>query len=197
MIESTFKYEFSLTASSLRVNEMILFATKYINEGLLEFKSDKGTTNKRMVSEFKKRIDNLTVNQQELLLNSNFSNQKQLAFLSACKTYSLLRVFVIEVVREKYLIMDFNLSDTDYISFIRRKEINHDELANLTDQTQAKVKQVIFKILEQAGIIDNVRDKEIQLQLLGESTKKSIIEDNPEWLKVFLLSDMDIQNELN
>lgn len=197
MIESTFKYEFSLTGSSLRVNEMILFATKYINQGLLEFKSDKGTTNKRMVSEFKKRIDNLTVSQQELLLNSNFSNQKQLAFLSACKTYSLLRDFVIEVVREKYLIMDFNLSDTDYISFIRRKEINHDELANLTDQTQAKVKQVIFKILEQAGIIDNVRDKEIQLQLLGESTKKSIIEDNPEWLKVFLLSDMDIQNELN
>lgn len=197
MIESTFKYEFSLTGSSLRVNEMILFATKYINQGLLEFKSDKGTTNKRMVSEFKKRIDNLTVSQQELLLNSNFSNQKQLAFLSACKTYSLLRDFVIEVVREKYLIMDFNLSDTDYISFIRRKEINHDELANLTDQTQAKVKQVVFKILEQAGIIDNVRDKEIQLQLLGESTKKSIIEDNPEWLKVFLLSDMDIQNELN
>jgi hypothetical protein len=197
MIESTFKYEFSLTGSSLRVNEMILFATKYINQGLLEFKSDKGTTNKRMVSEFKKRIDNLTVSQQELLLNSNFSNQKQLAFLSACKTYSLLRDFVIEVVREKYLIMDFNLSDTDYISFIRRKEINHDELANLTDQTQAKVKQVVFKILEQAGIINNVRDKEIQLQLLGESTKKSIIEDNPEWLKVFLLSDMDIQNELN
>jgi len=197
MIESTFKYEFSLTASSLRVNEMILFATKYINEGLLEFKSDKGTTNKRMVSEFKKRIDNLTVNQQELLLNSNFSNQKQLAFLSVCKTYSLLRDFVIEVVREKFLIMDYNLTETDYISFIRRKEINHDELANLTDQTQAKVKQVIFKILEQACIIDNVRDKEIQLQLLGASTKKSIIEDNPEWLKVFLLSDMDIQNELN
>jgi len=197
MTESTFKYEFSLTGSSLRVNEMILFATKYINEGLLEFKSDKGTTNKRMVSEFKKRIDNLTVNQQELLLNSNFSNQKQLAFLSACKTYSLLRDFVIEVVREKFLIMDYNLTETDYISFIRRKEINHDELANLTDQTQAKVKQVIFKILEQAGIIDNVRDKEIQLQILGASTKKSIIEDNPEWLKVFLLSDMDIQNELN
>ena len=197
MTESTFKYEFSLTGSSLRVNEMVLFATKYINEGLLEFKSDKGTTNKRMVSEFKKRIDNLTVNQQELLLNSNFSNQKQLAFLSACKTYSLLRDFVIEVVREKFLIMDYNLTETDYISFIRRKEINHDELANLTDQTQAKVKQVIFKILEQAGIIDNVRNKEIQLQILGASTKKSIIEDNPEWLKVFLLSDMDIQNELN
>ena len=68
--------------------------------------------------------------------------------------------------------MDFNLTDTDYISFIRRKEINHDELANLTDQTQAKVKQVIFKILEQAGIIDNVRDKEIQLQIIRGINQK-------------------------
>lgn len=197
MTDSIFKYDFSLTGSSLRVNEMVSFATKYVNDGLLEFKSDKGTTNKRMVSEFKKRIDNLTINQQEIFLNSNFSTQKNIAFLSACKTYGLLRDFVIDVVREKFLIMDYNLTETDYISFIRRKEINHDELANLTDQTQAKVKQVIFKILEQAGIIDNVRNKEIQLQILGASTKKSIIEDNPEWLKVFLLSDMDIQNELN
>ena len=101
--------------------------------------------------------------------------------------------FVIKLNKKKFKDLNVRIED----NFIRRKEINHDELANLTDQTQAKVKQVIFKILEQAGIIDNVRDKEIQLQLLEGSTKKSIIEDNPEWLKVFLLSDMDIQNELN
>ena len=71
--------------------------------------------------------------------------------------------------------MDYNLTETDYISFIRRKEINHDELANLTDQTQAKVKQVIFKILEQAGIIDNVEDKEIQLQILGDQPKSLLL----------------------
>jgi hypothetical protein len=56
MIESNLKYEFSFTASSLRVNDMVLFATKYLNEGVMEFSSDKGTTNKRMVSEFKKRV---------------------------------------------------------------------------------------------------------------------------------------------
>ena len=59
MIESTLKYEFSFTASYLRVNDMVLFATKYLNEGVMEFNSDKGTINKRMVSEFKKSIDNL------------------------------------------------------------------------------------------------------------------------------------------
>ena len=42
--------------------------------------------------------------------------------------------------------MDFNLTDTDYLSFIRRKEVDHDELAELTDLTQGKVKQVIRRI---------------------------------------------------
>ena len=197
MIESTQKYEFSLTGSSLRVNDMVLFASKYVSEAVAEFKSDKGTTNKRMVSEFKKRIDTLTHDQQLLFVDGDFSTQKHLAFLSACKTYSLLRDFVIEVVREKFLIMDFSLTDTDYLSFIRRKEVDHDELAELTDQTQGKVKQVIFKILEQAGIIDNIKNKEIQLQLLDGPTKRVIVEDNPDWLKVFLMSDIDIQTVID
>ena len=197
MIESKLKYEFSLTGSSLRVNDMVLFASKYVNEGVAEFKSDKGTTNKRMVSEFKKRIDNLTRNQQLLFIEGDFSTQKHLAFLSACKTYSLLRDFVIEVVREKFLIMDFNLTDTDYLSFIRRKEVDHDELAELTDLTQGKIKQVIFKILEQGGIIESVKSKEIQLQILERKTKRVIVDDNPEWLKIFLMSDSDIQSFVN
>ncbi len=197
MIESKLKYEFSLTGSSLRVNDMVLFASKYVSEGVAEFKSDKGTTNKRMVSEFKKRIDNLTRNQQLLFIEGDFSTQKHLAFLSACKTYSLLRDFVIEVVREKFLIMDFNLTDTDYLSFIRRKEVDHDELAELTDLTQGKIKQVIFKILEQGGIIESVKSKEIQLQILERKTKRVIVDDNPEWLKIFLMSDSDIQSFVN
>jgi hypothetical protein len=197
MIESKLKYEFSLTGSSLRVNDMVLFATKYVVDGVAEFKSDKGTTNKRMVSEFKKRIDNLTHNQQLLFIEGNFSTQKHLAFLSACKSYSLLRDFVIEVVREKFLIMDFNLTDTDYLSFIRRKEIEHDELAELTDLTQGKVKQVIFKILEQGGIIESIKTKEIQLQILEGKIKRVIVDDNPEWLKIFLMSDSDIQSLIN
>lgn len=197
MIESKLKYEFSLTGSSLRVNDMVLFSSKYVNEGVAEFKSDKGTTNKRMVSEFKKRIDNLTRNQQLLFIEGDFSTQKHLAFLSACKTYSLLRDFVIEVVREKFLIMDFNLTDTDYLSFIRRKEVDHDELAELTDLTQGKIKQVIFKILEQGGIIESIKSKEIQLQILERKTKRVIVDDNPEWLKIFLMSDSDIQSFVN
>ena len=64
----------------LTVNDMVLFASKYVNEGVAEFKSDKGTTNKRMVSEFKKRIDNLTHDQQLLFIDGDFSTQKHFIY---------------------------------------------------------------------------------------------------------------------
>jgi len=48
-------------------------------------------------------------------------------------------------------------------------------------------------MLEQAGIINNVKSRIIQPQLLESDTLKVIIEDNPELLKVFLYSDIDIQ----
>ena len=64
----------------------------------------------------------------------------------------------------------------------------------LTEVTQKKVKQVTFKILEQAGLINNVRSKMIQPQIIESETRKAILADNAELFKIFLLSDFDIEN---
>jgi hypothetical protein len=65
-------------------------------------------------------------------------------------------------------------------------------LERLAFSTQKKVKQLAFKILEQAGIIDDIKSKIIQPQLLSSELVDAIMEDNPEWLKVFLYSDNEI-----
>ena len=52
---------------------------------------------------------------------------------------------------------------------------------------------MIFKILEQAGILNNIKDREIQLQILDQPVMEVIIEDSPEWLMIFMMSDYDIQ----
>jgi hypothetical protein len=65
---------------------------------------------------------------------------------------------------------------------------------NLTEITQNKIRQVTFKILEQAGIIDDVKSKTIQPQLLEQNVIRAIAEDDKEWLKIFLMSDLDIEN---
>jgi hypothetical protein len=195
------KYSFSFTASSLRLKDMIIVAQHQVNNTEIDYVdilgNGKSVTGKRMLSEYNKRLAVLTDKQLSLLADSDLVVQKQIAFLSVCKTYAFIRDFVIEVLREKALIFDYDITDGDYISFFRRKNELHTEMDNLTDKTQYKLKQVTFKILEESGIIDSVKQRQIQPQILDTQTISVIISDNKEWLKVFLMSDIDIENISN
>lgn len=193
----TNKYDFSFTASSLRLNEMLLVARAYHDDVEVDYTNDlgggKSSTGKRMLSEFKKRISHLTPVQVEVLLNSDLVTQKQLTLVSVCKSYSFIREFIVEVVREKVLVYDYQITDGDYISFYRRKFDLHEEMDSLTELTEKKIKQVTFKILEQAGLINDIKNKIIQPQIIDYKLIKALVQDNPNWLKVLLVSDMDIQ----
>jgi hypothetical protein len=193
----TSKYDFSFTASSLRLNEMLIVANAhqkgvevdYVNE----LGAGKSSTGKRMLSEFKKRISHLTNLQIQVLLNGDLVTQKQLTLVSVCKAYSFIREFIVEVVREKVLVYDYQITDGDYISFYRRKFDSHEEMDSLTELTEKKIKQVTFKILEQAGLINDIKNRIIQPQIIDYKLLKVLVEDNPNWLKVLLVSDMDIK----
>jgi response regulator RpfG family c-di-GMP phosphodiesterase len=191
------KYNFSFTGFSLRVNEMTKVA-EAINEGLpietADFGNGNRNTGHRKLAEIKKRLNKLTDKEVHLFISGDFIIQKQIAFLSVCKSHKFIRDFVVEVLREKLLVFDYQLSEGDYISFYRRKSELHPEMEKLTEITAYKIKQVTFKILEQAGIIDNIKTKVIQPQLLDTSVTNTIAFDNKEWLKVFFMSDMDIEN---
>ena len=192
------KYEFSFTASSLRLNEMILLANSVIDRREFDYinklGNGKAATGKRLFTELNKRLSKLTDVQIALLAHADLISQNQIAFLSVCKTYGFLRDFVVEIVREKFLVFDNEITEGEYISFFRRKTDLHPEMDELTEITQKKIRQVTFKILEQAGIIDNVKTKIIQPQLLDKNVIDAIIADDSDWLKIFLISDMDIVN---
>lgn len=197
----TDKYDFSFTALSLRLNEMLLVAEAakggkeidYVNE----LGGGKSSTGKRMFSEFKKRLAFLTPKQIEILLESSLVTQKQIALVSICKSYGFIRDFVIEVLREKLLLYDYEITEGDYISFYRRKFELHEEMDSLTELTEKKIRQVTFKILEQAGLINDIKSRIIQPQIIEFKLIKAIVQDNPNWLKVLLLSDMDIERAKN
>lgn len=191
------KYKFSFTAASLRTRDLVSIAmreTAQKNDDIeLVLGNGKSSTGKRLLIELNNWLSTLTKQQIEVLKNDTFKAQNEIAFLAVCKYFDFIREFVIEVVREKYIVFDYELTDGDYLSFFRRKSEFHPEMDSLTDITQKKLKQVIFKMLEQAGIINNIKSRIIQPQLLESDTQKAIIEDNPELLKVFLYSDIDIQ----
>ncbi len=192
------KYQFSFTAASLRLTDFVHVARLIVNKEEVDYVNllgaGKSATGKRMMHEYEKRLAALTPNQLRILSEGNLAAQKQLAFLAICKTYAFIREFIVEVLREKVFLFDFELTDGDFISFLRRKQDSHPELETITENTRYKIRQVTFKMLEQAGIIDSIKNRKIQLQIIDRTVAKVIAEDNNEWFKVLLVSDMDIKD---
>lgn len=190
------KYNFSFVACSLRVNEMVEVANLLSQNKSIsveKFGNGNSSTGKRLLVEMRKRIEILTSNELELLLNGDYVVKRQIALLSVCKVHRFIFEFLLEVVRERYLSFQNVISVGSYNSFFSAKLEEKNELNKLTDSTKNKIRQVLFKILEQSGIINSVRNKIIQPQILSEKVYQAIIFDNSKWLKIYLLEDSEIQ----
>ena len=196
------KYRLSFTAASLRLQEMSEFAREYKEKGLdsiskdLIIKGGNERTAEREFREIKFRINTLTDRQIEILAYGDLLSQKQIALLSMCKLYAFIRDFIVEVLRNKAIVFDYQLTEGEYVTFFRRKSEVHPELEEMAESTEKKIKQLTYKVLEQAGMIDNVRTKKIIPQIVGPQVINAIQEDDPEWLKIFLLSDLEISNRV-
>lgn len=197
------KYIFSFTGASMNIHDFTRLA-KYVEENEMDtnkqipdpdiiMRRPNSRTNKREFSELIKRYKQLTDKQRSLLTQVDITGQKQLALLGVVKAYSFIKDFIIEVVREKFFMLDFKLSNGDYQSFFNRKIIAHPELEAFSDSTAKKARQVVFKILEQGGLIDSTKNRNILPQIVGQDVINVIMKDNPELLKVFLMTDAEIK----
>lgn len=202
MVENN-KYILSFTAASLRLTEMVKVASALrdddstnlneVRDSRIVFGSIKNRTTEKEFREIKHRLEKLTSDQLEVLVHGDLISQKQIAFLGVCKHYDFIRDFTVDVIRDKALVFDYQIHESDFNSFINSKLSTHPELEEFSETTLKKGKQVMFRILEQAGIINNAVDKMIQPQLLQKDVIKSIVVDDPQWLKIFLMPDNDIK----
>jgi hypothetical protein len=164
-----------------------------VRESRVVFNSVKTRTSDREFREIRKRLDKLTPDQINILIHGDLISQKQIAFLAVCKHYDFIRDFTIDVIRDKALVYDYTINESDYNSFINGRIHIHPELEDFSDSTLKKAKQVLFHILEQAGIIDTAVNKRIQPQLIQADVIKAITKDDPAWLKIFMMPDKDIK----
>jgi hypothetical protein len=150
-------------------------------------------TNKREFQELIKRYKLLTENQKAVLSQTDVTGQRQIAMLGICKAYPFIQDFIIEVVRDKYLSLDFQLTDGDYQTFINRKLHLHPELEGFSDSTEKKARQVVWKILEESGIINNTNERHILPQFVDRKVINAILSDDVNLLKIFLMTERDIK----
>ena len=124
------KYKLSFTAASLRLNEMVKVARTASDMGVSDlrkledsgvvFSSVKSGTSNREFREIRLRLEKLLPEQTDILINGDLESQKHIAFLAVCKHYSFIRDFTIEVLRDKALVFDYTINESDFNSFIDR-----------------------------------------------------------------------------
>ncbi|MBW7869161.1 MAG: DUF1819 family protein [Brumimicrobium sp.] len=193
------KYLLSYTAASLRVHDSINVIKAFLENNIEQVDvvigNGKIATGRRIRIEIERRINNLTQRQLDFILEASIDDARRVLFLAICKTYSFIHEFVVEVLREKIFRFDYEITEGDYYSFYNRKTTLHPELEALSESSQYKIKQVLFKILEEAKIIDSTTKKNIQYPFLTAELTQLIAEDNPEYLKIFFVNDNDIKRE--
>jgi len=197
------KYKLSFTAASLRLNEMVKVARyalehnveelQQVRDSHIVFGSVKLRTTEREFREIKNRLEKLTPEQLDVLAHGDYISQKHIAFLSVCKHYDFIKDFTVDIIRDKALVFNYQINESDINAFINSKISSHPELEEFSESTLKKGIQVMFRILEQSGILNNAVEKTIQPQVLLPEVIKSILVDDPQWLKIFLMSDKDIK----
>lgn len=202
------KYSFSFTGASALIAETMIIAEEFnklkdwkdvelsvIDSNLLN--KTKQATIKREFSEIKKRLLSLTPDQLYLMNHGSLDDAKAMILLSLVKSYEYLKDFIVEVIRNKYLIFDRVLSETDYSRFFNTKSLSRPELNTITEVTARKVKQVVFKLLAQMGIITHPKNGIILKPILSNEVLEVISKEDPSYLASFLYSNEEINVLIN
>lgn len=158
------KYKLSFTAAGLSVSESVRIAEVYldcmdwtktsaiIKEGnLLQSRTNSRT--ERVARELIQRLKFLSDEQIALLVEGTLQEQRYILWFAVCQTYDLIREFAQEVLVEKYLSVDYEISELAYDAFFNRKADWNEELELITASTKIKLKTVIFRMMREAGLL--------------------------------------------
>jgi hypothetical protein len=190
----TQKYRLSFTAASLSINESVNIAEVYIKyrdwdetkkivreNNLLQSRTTSRTV--RVLAELIPRLEQLSDQQLNLLVEGSLAEQKYLLWFTICKTYSLIKEFAIEVLREKFLSRNIKITELDYDAFFNRKADWDDGLENITTLTRKKIRQVVFHMMREADLLTD--DNTILRAMFSNKLIEALKPDAPMSFEIF------------
>lgn len=162
--EAQSRYALSFTSGSLFMREALIVAPLFLRErdwpkvrqlveegNLLQARTR--SSGIRLAREVVKRLEVLSVDELELLLDSTLTERGHILWAAACRRYALIGEFAEEVLRERFLVLTPALNYDDFDSFIRGKALWHEEIATLKDSTLQKLRSTLFRMMVEAGLL--------------------------------------------
>ncbi|MCK6600087.1 MAG: DUF1819 family protein [Bdellovibrionaceae bacterium] len=200
------KYNMSFTAGGLFLLESLPVAEAYlqfrswekVNELVLAENTIQSKTNASLVRfnrEIVSRLQLLTDDQIKLLVEGSIAERKLILWVAICRKHKFINDFATEVIREKFLQLNFKVTYKDFDIFFNKKSEWHDELDHLTDSSRSKVRQVLFRMMRESDILlDNDEINRIHLTSRFIETMKRT---NRAEFSIFPITELEITKALD
>jgi hypothetical protein len=200
------RYRISFTSGSLYHRESVKLAELYLSlrdweavraqalrDNLLQARTE--STAKRTCREALARLQRLNDRELAFLPEANHQDQAHLLWVAVCRLYRLIADFAVEVIHERFVTLNLGLSFEDFDAFYNRKSEWHEELDNASASTRNKLRQVLFRMLREAGLLG--KDNTIHAVLLSPRLVELLCQHQPDECLYFPVHESDIKGMSN
>ena len=163
---NTEKYSLSFVGGALFHRESVRLAGLYLEKGdwnevrdeviarnLLQTRTTSSA--KRICREICSRLKHLNKDELELLVEGDHQEQAYLLWVAVCRHHRFIYEFSVEVIRERFLTLRYDLGYEDFDAFFNAKMEWHEELEKVATTTRNKLRQVLFRMLREAEILSS------------------------------------------
>ena len=112
------------------------------------------------------------------LANAPIEVAKQINLYAMMRYNRLVREFMEDLIGEKYRQHDFSYTKKDINVFFSRLREQNDDIAAWSEQTIAKLKQVLTKCLIETEMLDSFRDHDLNPIFISAELESGIRENN-------------------
>ncbi|MEA3336899.1 MAG: DUF1819 family protein [Chloroflexota bacterium] len=142
---------------------------------------------KRVFREARARLQTLTPPQMALLVDGLRQEQNCLLWLAICKRFLFIHDFAVEVLREKFLLLNPVLTQNDYDQFFANKTEWHPELEALALSTRKKQREIVFRMLREGELLST--DGVIIPPIFSPHLVQVITQDDPAYFQIYPTPD--------
>ena len=202
-IPSQSPYSFGFTAGGLGLVYCQVLAGLYLELGDWQkvrtvalstnaLRQGRSASSVRVEREFRQRVATLTPDQMRLLAEGSGDVTRPLALLAAFKRYPVILDFCVLTLQPKLTVFDIAVRPSDLENFFAEVEPRHPEVSEMTDSTQAKIRQVLVRILAEGGILSETENPVIDPIPLVPEVARVISTDSPAYLRGFLVDAAEL-----
>ena len=201
-------YRLSFSGAALQVEESIKIAQLYadlrdweavqaevVGENALQKNQLKTTV--RSFYEVRTRLKEMTPLQLERLAEGTFTEQQQLLWVAVCKVYPFIGAFALEVLLNKIQAFEYIVHESDYTEFLEAQTLKEPKLQQVSDSTYQKLRSRLYRMMEEAGIVNNREERVITPPVVTTYVAEALIDEDPKLLRYLLVSDRDIRQFIN